>query len=100
MDNVKTLYLQSTFYSNKLITLYSSDKDLQRTYTQSYFTPYTSKYSGGFALQDTMIIPRPCAFKSYNLTSVNYYRGQNSQQYKIAQSNVEGTVVTMMDENS
>jgi hypothetical protein len=47
-----------------------------------------------------MIIPRPCAFKSYNLTSVDYYRGQNRQQYKIAQKNVEGNVVTMMDENS
>lgn len=88
MSSIVTLYAQSAFYSNKMITLYSSDKDLQRSQTQGYFTPYTSKYSGGFALQDSMIIPRPCAFKSYNLTSVNYYRGQNSQQYKIAQNNV------------
>lgn len=76
MNTVITLMPESTFYSNNLITLYSNDKDLQRTYTQqNFFTPYTSKYSGGFALQDSMIIPRPCAFKSANLTSVNYYRG-------------------------
>lgn len=47
-----------------------------------------------------MIIPRPCAFKSYNLTSVEYYRGQKAKQYRIAQANVEGNVVTMMDESS
>lgn len=47
-----------------------------------------------------MIIPRPCAFKSYNLTSVDYYRGQNALQYKIAQQNNVGNVVTMMDGDS
>jgi|LauGreDrversion4_2_1035121.scaffolds.fasta_scaffold1092999_1 hypothetical protein len=47
-----------------------------------------------------MIIPRPCAFKSFNLTSVNYYRGQRALAYKIAQANVEGNVVTMMDDSS
>jgi len=47
-----------------------------------------------------MIIPRPCAFKSFNLTSVNYYRGQRALAYKIAQANVQGNVVTMMDDSS
>lgn len=47
----------------------------------NYFVPYPSRYSGGFALLDTMKIPRPCAFASQNLTSVQYYRGQNTLKY-------------------
>jgi hypothetical protein len=46
-----------------------------------------------------MIIPRPCAFKSLNMTSVSYYRGQNPLQYQINQQN-SGNVVTMMDAQS
>ena len=49
----------------------------------NYFVPYPSRYSGGFKLQDTMKIPRPCAFQSQNLTSVSYYRGQNTYQYNL-----------------
>lgn len=67
---------------------------------QDYFTPYSSKYSGEFDLKDSMIIPRPCAFKSSNLTSVNYYRGQNEKQYEISVQNSQGFVITMMDESS
>lgn len=47
-----------------------------------------------------MRIPRPCAFKSSNLTSVSYYRGQDPQQYLITQQNSNGFVLTMMDQNS
>lgn len=96
------LYPESTFYqSGTRMTFYSSRTDLRVTQTQqSYFTPYSSKYSGGFDLLDSMIIPRPCAFKSSNLTSVDYYRGQKSQQYKISQQNSQGFVITMMDESS
>ena len=49
----------------------------------NYFVPYNSRYSGGFALLDTMKIPRPCAYQSQNLTSVEYYRGQNEYKYAI-----------------
>lgn len=41
----------------------------------NYFVPYLSTYAKGFPLKNTMIIPRPCAFKSYNLKPVSYYRG-------------------------
>jgi len=53
----------------------------------NYFLPYQSRYSGGFALLDTMKIPRPCAFASQNLTSVQYYRGQNTKQYNLFAEN-------------
>jgi len=49
----------------------------------NYFIPYPSRYSGGFALLDSMKIPRPCAFASQNLTSVTYYRGQNTYKYNL-----------------
>ena len=49
----------------------------------NYFIPYPSRYSGGFQLLDSMKIPRPCAFASQNLTSVSYYRGQNTIGYNL-----------------
>lgn len=95
------LYPESTFYQNSYATLHSNRNDLRVTQTQQdYFTPYSSKYSGEFNLKDSMIIPRPCAFKSDNLTSVDYYRGQNEKQYEIAVQNSQGFVITMMDESS
>ncbi len=97
MASISTLIAQSTFYQKNLITLYSTDSDLQRTKTQGYFTPYVSKYSGGFSLEDTIRIPRPCAFKSSNLTAVTYYRGQDATQYAITSQNSNGFVITMMD---
>ena len=36
---------------------------------------------------DTMKIPRPCAFRSYNLTSVEYYRGQKEMRYDVYDEN-------------
>lgn len=97
MASISTLIAQSTFYQRNLISLYSLDSDLQRTKTQGYFTPYVSKYSGGFNLEDSMQIPRPCAFKSSNLTAVSYYRGQDSTQYKITDQNKNGNIITMMN---
>jgi len=68
---------------------------------QRYFYPYPSRYSGGFNLLDTLKIPRACAYKSANLTEVDYYRGQNTMTYKIENENPEQAfIVTLMDENS
>jgi len=45
---------------------------------------YDSRYSGGFSLLNTMIIPRPCAYLSANFTQQpelqKYYRGQKTQE--------------------
>lgn len=60
--------------------------------------PYASRYSGGFALLDSFKIPRPCAFKSFNLTSVDYYRGQNAMPYDIRQNNDAAYVLNLMSE--
>ena len=97
-----TLLSESNFYasSTSKLNFFTSNDDLRRTYLQNYFTPYISKYSGGFDLLDSMIIPKPCAARSANLTSVDYYRGQNPYQYKISVENPTGSVITKMDSSS
>lgn len=47
-----------------------------------------------------MKIPRPCAYKSYNMTQMNYFRGTDLTRYNIASQNNQGFIVTMMDANS
>ena len=48
-----------------------------------------------------MKIPRPSAFASYNLTAVEYYRGQNTMTYDIGEENSVGSsVVTQMSSDS
>ena len=54
--------------------------------TENDFIPYNSLYSVGFGLTDTMKVPRPCAFKSLNMTGVDYYRGQNAYAYTIPEA--------------
>jgi hypothetical protein len=82
---------------NKIVTLWDANDAVPKELMQNYFIPYVSRYSGGFALIDTMKIPRPCAFESYNLTSVEYYRGQNTMTYDIADKNsVASSVITQM----
>ena len=98
--NVYQIFPQSTIFSEKLITTYTDDSDLNKIQTSNYFIPYASKFAGGFPLLDTMRIPRPCAFKSFNLTAMNYYRGMDSTQYNIASQNNIGYVVSMMDKDS
>ena len=51
------------------------------------FTPYPSRYSGGFSLLNTMKIPRPCAYQSQKLNPIQYYRGQNPMQFDLFRLN-------------
>ena len=44
-----------------------------------------------------MKIPRPCAYQSQNLTSVQYYRGQNTMQYNIFDEYSETVATSMTD---
>ena len=91
----------SDIQNQGIYRLWNDNKKVEKTRTQKYFYPYTSRYSGGFSLMDTMKIPRPCAFKSYNLTSIDYYRGQRPLDYKISSSdNTAGFVVTLMNTKS
>lgn len=64
---------------------------------KDYFFPYLSRYSGGFVLMDTFRIPRPCAFKSQNMTAVEYYRGQHTLTYDFAGENSINTITLMSD---
>jgi len=94
------MYGQALIRQDGFYNRYEQDSKVRKAQKQEYFIPYMSKYSGGFALLDSMRIPRPCAYKSYNLTSVNYYRGQNTYSYKISYNNTHTFVVTMMSEKS
>lgn len=78
----------------KILTLWENNDDVPKELKQNYFIPYVSRYSGGFSLIDTMKIPRPCAFESFNLTSVEYYRGQNTMTYDIGDKNSVANVIT------
>ena len=85
---------------SKIVSLYSRDDDIPKERKQNYFIPYVSRYSGGFTTLDTMKIPRPSAFASYNLTAVEYYRGQNTMTYDIGEENNVASVVTQMSSDS
>ena len=76
-----------TVSEDSLYTFTATYRSVPTTREDNYFAPYTSRYSGGFWLLDTMKIPRPCAFFSQNLTSVQYYRGQNTLSYDIYEEN-------------
>ena len=69
--------------SEGLYTFTTTYRSIPLSSEDNYFVPYSSRYSGGFPLLDTMRIPRPCAYQSQNLTSVSYYRGQRTYSYDI-----------------
>lgn len=48
-----------------------------------YFRIYNSPYSGSFDLVDTMVIPRPCAAQSMNMTQMDYFYGQRAKSYNM-----------------
>lgn len=50
----------------------------------NFFAVYTSPYSGAFGLLDTMVIPRACAYQSYNMSSYTYFYGQNTNTYNLS----------------
>lgn len=55
----------------------SNEKVPKERLNQKFQVPYKSAFAGGFSLLDAYKIPRPCAYKSYNMTEAEYYRGQN-----------------------
>lgn len=80
-----TTYAESTNQDRNLFVKYNLDSNLKKTKKFRYFIPYNNKFASLYALVDTMIIPRPCAYKSANLTSVDYFRGQKAYPYSISQ---------------
>jgi hypothetical protein len=47
------------------------------------YMAYQSPYSGGFALKNSFVIPRPCANTAINMTDVNYYYGQRAYEFDL-----------------
>lgn len=83
--------------SNGLVNITYNDADINKTrLTSNMQVPYASKYAGGFTLLDSYKIPRPCAFKSFNMTEADYYRGQWAMSYSIAQQNTVSYVTNLM----
>ena len=64
---------------------------------KDFFNSYVSKYSGSFDLMNSFRIPRPCAYKSINMTSVEYYRGQNTLTYDVFDKNGLSSIFFMRD---
>lgn len=100
LSDYQVLMGSSEAANNNLFTLLEDDSDARKSRKQEFFLPYSSRYSGGFALLDTMKIPRPCAYKSFNLTSVDYYRGAHTYNYDIAGNNTVQYVVALMNDNA
>ena len=61
--NIELIY-GSNVSNEGLYTFTTSYRAIPMTREDNYFIPYTSRYSGGFDLLDTMKIPRACAFVS------------------------------------
>lgn len=75
IDNRNTFTAGTAVVEENLYTYTTAYRSIPMNREENYFIPYPSRYSGGFSLLDTMKIPRPCAYQSQNLTSVQYYRG-------------------------
>lgn len=75
MRDQVTYYSSTSFRANNMMTFFTKSSDVRKSRYDNYYKPYSSRYSGGFTLMDSMVIPRPCAYKSANLTQVDYYRG-------------------------
>ena len=97
-NNFESTYEDSEVKSKGLYSFTTTYRSIPMNKEDNYFLPYPSRYSGGFPLLDTMKIPRPCAFQSQNLTSVQYYRGQNTMEYDLYRLN-SATVATYFDNN-
>jgi hypothetical protein len=97
---IMSIKSQSEIASNGIYSLFDDDTKVRKSRKNEYFIPYASRYSGGFALLDTMKIPRPCAYKSLNLTGQEYYRGQKTLDYKITSNNRNAFGVTLLDGNT
>jgi hypothetical protein len=97
VENRMQVYYSSSIESENIINVARRDSEMFKTvFHTDFYTAYTSKYSGGFALADTFKIPRPCAYKSANLTEVEYYRGQRTLTYDIFREN-DATSLSLMN---
>ena len=67
------------------------------TAVHDYFFAYSSPYSGAFDLLDTMFIPRACASKSYNMTQMDYFYGQNTKYYSLSKVVVSGVNMNQIE---
>lgn len=86
--------LSSSSANSELFVVQTDDSKVRKTFMQKQLFAYSSRYSGDFNLMDTMKIPRACAFKSFNLTQVDYFRGQNTKTVKISDLSNDANVIT------
>ena len=68
------------------------------TEQRKVFLAYISPYSGAFDLLDTLRIPRACALDSVNMTQMDYFYGQNTKTYDMAEYNYDKYLNKMDDE--
>jgi len=87
----------STSISTSLVEEKVRDRYLFKEMNNLYLC-YSSRYSGAFDLLDTFRYPKMCAYRSLNMTNgVKYYRGQNENEYVIAEESRGGQTFSLMD---
>ena len=95
--NSRAIGAVTTEYQGRQVEDKSRDRYLLKEMNNVYLG-YSSRYSGAFDLLDTFKYPKMCAFRSDNLTNgVQYYRGQNEQEYVIGKESSSGGALQMMD---
>ena len=67
----------------KASSAYSYYDNLRVSPITNTYAMYSSPYSGAFSLLDTVVIPRPCAYESKNLTQMDYFYGQWYESYDV-----------------
>lgn len=75
--------------------------DLQTSYLtekRDFYAVYTSPYSGGFDLLDTISVPRACAANNINMTQMDYFYGQRTKTYDLSDYNYDKYIQLMDDE--
>ncbi|CDW72642.1 UNKNOWN [Stylonychia lemnae] len=80
-------YQESSLYTQYLSSLPITADGIYKLMNK-FVAIYKSPYSGGFPLQVSMLIPRPCSSNSANITQTNYFYGQKAKQYDLFKSGV------------
>jgi hypothetical protein len=95
---VQNLKTTAVIKADNVFQLFVDNDDVRKNRKERFFIPYASRYSGGFALLDTMKIPRPCAAKSFNLTALDYWRGQNTVTFSMSNNSTLTSAIGLFDQ--
>jgi hypothetical protein len=94
--SVQDITSQATKYGDNVVADKTQNRELL-VKQNNIFLAYSSKYSGSFALLDSLRYPKMCVDFSQNLTGgITYYRGQKEEEYQIGLESKGSAGVNMM----